>query len=93
MCYKLVDDKSRKIICRSVIQSATEPNTANLRVDPIKPRSPNTIHSTESNTMLDEMMIAADFDTPFSDDNKKDPVNSIPARTKTKTWQEIERSK
>ena len=43
--------------------------------------------------MLDEMMTMADFDTPFSDDNKKDPVDSIPASTKSKTWQEMERSK
>ena len=43
--------------------------------------------------MLDEMMTAADFNTLFSDVNKKDPVDSIPASTKSKTWQEIERSK
>ena len=43
--------------------------------------------------MLDEMMTAADFDTSFSDVNKKDPVNSILASTKSKTWQEMEQSK
>ena len=30
MCYKLVDDKTGKIINRSVIYFATEPDTANL---------------------------------------------------------------
>ena len=43
--------------------------------------------------MLDEIMTAADFDTPFSDVNKKDLVNLIPARTKSKTWQEMEKGK
>ena len=90
MCYKLVDDESGKIICRSVIQSATEHGTANLQVDPIEPLPPDAIHSTESDAMLDELMTAADFDTPFSDVNKKDPVDSIPAITKSKTWQEME---
>ena len=37
MCYKLVDDETGKIINRSVIHSATEPGTKNLRVDPIEP--------------------------------------------------------
>ena len=36
MCYKLVDDESGKIVCRSVIQSATELGTANLWIDPIE---------------------------------------------------------
>ena len=30
MCYKLVDDESGKIVCSSVIRSATEPGTTNL---------------------------------------------------------------
>ena len=30
ICYKLVDDESGKIICHSVIWSATEPGTTNL---------------------------------------------------------------
>ena len=30
MCYKLVYDNSGKIICRSVIRSATEPGTAKI---------------------------------------------------------------
>ena len=93
MCYKLVDDKSGKIICRSVILSATEPGTANLQVDSIEPLPPNAMHSIEPGAMLDKIMTAADFDTPFSDVNKKDPVDSIPASTKSTTWQEMERSK
>ena len=43
--------------------------------------------------MLDKLMTAAHFDTPFSDVNKKYPVDLIPVRTKSKTWQEMERSK
>ena len=74
-------------MCRSVIQSATEPGTANLRVDPIEPLPPDTMNSTEPDAMLDKMMTVVDFDTPFSDVNKKDPVDSIPARTKSKSWQ------
>ena len=30
MCYKLVDEESGKIICRSIIKVATEPGSANL---------------------------------------------------------------
>ena len=77
MCYKLVDEKNGKIICRSVIWSATEPNTAKLQIDPIKLLPPDTMHSKEPDAILDKMMKAADFDTPFLDVNKKDPVNSI----------------
>ena len=80
MCYKLVDDESGKIINRSVIRSATEPGTANLRVDPIEPLPP------DPDDVLDEMMSAADFGL-----SNVDPVDSIPASTKSKTWQEIER--
>ena len=43
--------------------------------------------------MLDKMMTTADFNTPIADGSKKDPVDSIPTSTKSKTWQEIERSK
>ena len=43
MCYKLVDDESSNIVCRSVIQSATEPGTDKLRIDPIKSLPPNAI--------------------------------------------------
>ena len=35
MCYKLVDGKNGKMVCRSVIRSATELGTANLRIDPL----------------------------------------------------------
>ena len=77
MCYKLVDDESRKVICRSVIRSATEPGTANLRVDPIEPLPPY------PDDILDEMMSASDFETPLS---SVDPVDLIPANTKSKTW-------
>ena len=35
MCWKLVDDVSGEIVCRSTICSAIKPGTANLQVDPI----------------------------------------------------------
>ena len=82
MCYKLVDDESGKIINRSVIRSATEPVTGNLRVDPIEPLP------TDPHDILDEMISSADFGTPLS---SVDPVDSIPASVKSKTWQEMEK--
>ena len=88
-----MNDESRKIIFHSIIRSATEPGTANLRIDPIGPLPTDAMHSTEPDAMLDEMMTLADFDTPYSDVNKKDPVDLIPAGTKSKTWQEMEQSK
>ena len=81
MCYNLVDDESGKIICPSVIRSATEPGTANLRIDSIEPLPSDT------DAILDEMMSTADFETPLS---TGDPVDSIPASTKFKTWQKME---
>ena len=81
MCYKLVDDESGKIICRSAIRSATEPGTANLRVNPIESLP------SDADAILDEMMSTADFETPLSN---VDPVDLIPASTKSKTWQEME---
>ena len=90
MCYKLVDDESGKIVWRSVICSDTEPGTANLRVDPIEPLRPDAIRNTEPDVMLDEMMTSANFETPLSNVNMVDPVDSIPASTKSKIWQETE---
>ena len=66
MCYKLIDDESGKTICQSVIRSATEPGTANLHIDPIKPLPSDSWHNTEPDTMLDELMTLADFETPLS---------------------------
>ena len=86
MCYKLVDEERGKIICRSVIRSATEPGSANLRIDPIEPLPP-------PDAILDKMMTAADFKTPTSSDNKKIPVDSIPASKDTLNWREMEQSK
>ena len=76
MCYKLVDEESGKIICRSVIRSATEPGTANFRIDPIKPLPP-------PDAILDEMMTAANYKTPISSDKEKDPMDLIPSTTDT----------
>ena len=81
MCYKLVDDESGKIICCSVIWSATEPGNANLRVDPIESLP------SDADAILDEMMPTADFEIPLS---YVDPVDSIPVSTKSNTWQTIE---
>ena len=81
-----VDEESGKIICRSVIRAATEPGSANLRIDPIEPLPP-------PDPVLDEMMTAADFQAPFSGDKKKVPVDSIPSTTDTLNWREMERSK
>ena len=53
MCWKLVDDDSGTITCRSVIYSAIEPGTANLPIDPIKPLPENAIPDTKEDTMLD----------------------------------------
>ena len=39
------------------------------------------------------MMTLADFETPFSDVDMEDPVNSIPASTKSKMWQEMEKDR
>ena len=86
MCWKLVDDVSGKIICRSTIHSAIEPGTANLQVDPLEP-IPDPVEPT--NQPLDNFMSLVDFDTPLSHTTKLGPVDSIPVNTKPKTWQDI----
>mmetsp|Transcript_834 Transcript_834/g.967 ORF Transcript_834/g.967 Transcript_834/m.967 type:complete len:170 (-) Transcript_834:104-613(-) len=86
VCYKLVEEESGKIICQSVIHAATEPGSANLRIDPIEPLPP-------PDAMLDEMMSTANFETPISSYKKKIPVDSIPLTTDTLNWREMERSK
>ena len=86
MCYKLVDDKNGKITCRLVIRSATEPGTANLYIDPTKPLPADTLHNTKPDAMLDDLMTLAYFETSLSHLNEKDPVDLIPASTKSKTW-------
>ena len=85
--------KVEKIICRSVIRSATELGTANFCVDLIKPLPVNALHNTEPNAMLDELITLTDFETPLSHLDEKDPVVLIPASTKSKTWRNMERSK
>ena len=90
MCYKLVDDESGKTVYRSVIWLATEPGTANLRVDPIEPLPSDATRNTKPDAILNEMMTCADFKTPLSNIDIIDPVDSIPASTKSKTWQEME---
>ena len=60
MCLKLVDDNSEEIISRSTIQSATEPGTANLQVDPIEP-VPDPIPEPDSTDQLDDFMSMANF--------------------------------
>ena len=39
------------------------------------------------------MMTLADFGTPLSDVNMDDPVDSIPASTKSRTWQEMKKDR
>ena len=39
------------------------------------------------------MMTPADFETLLSNIDMIDPINSIPASTKSKTWQEIEQDR
>ena len=93
MCYKLVDDKIGKIICRLVIRSVTEPDTSNLCVDLIEPLPPDAITYTESDVILDELMTLSDLEILFSHRNEKDPIGLILTSIKSTTWQEIERSK
>ena len=93
MCYKHVDDESGEIICRPVIRSVTEPDTANLCIDPVEPLPSNALHNTEPDAMLDELMTLADFETPLSHLDEKGLVDSILASTKSKTWQYLEKSK
>ena len=93
MCCKLVDDESGKIVCRSVIRLVTEPSTANLRIDPIESLPPDAIHSTKPDAMLDELMTIADLNIPLSHLNENDLVDLILVSTKSKTWQDMERSK
>ena len=71
MCYKLVDDESGKIICRSIIRLATKPGTTNLQVNPIKPLRPNAIINTEKDDMLDDFMLLVYFETPISQRDRK----------------------
>ena len=102
MCWKLLNDVSGEIVCRSTIWSVIEPSTANLQdnhleplKDPVKPTKldkPNKkIDSTGNKETLDEFMSLADIETPFSRSSEKGPVDSIPASTKSQTWQDIER--
>ena len=39
------------------------------------------------------MMTLADFETPLSDVDMDDQVDLIPASTKSKTWQEMEKDR
>ena len=74
-----------------------EPGTSNLQVNPLESKPDeldepkNKIESTKNEGILDEFMSLADFDTPFSRSSEKGPVDSVPASTKSQTWQDIER--
>ena len=54
MCWKLVDDNSGEIICRSTIRSAIEPCTANLQVDPLEPL-PKPVEDVATANILDDL--------------------------------------
>ena len=71
MCWKVVDDVSGEIICRSTIRSAVEPGTENLQVDPVEPRLEKCTelghdNGLLNNGLLNEFMSLAGFDTPYS---------------------------
>ena len=89
MCWKLVDNNSEEIICRSTIRSAIESGTANLQIDPLETFNP--IEDNLSANILDNFMSLADFDTPLSHTTMPGLVDSIPTITKSKVWQDIER--
>ena len=65
MFYKLIDDENGKVVCRSVIQSATKPGTTNLWIDSIQLLPPDAISNTEPDAILDKMTTLADFKTLF----------------------------
>ena len=91
MCWKLVDDNSGEIICRSTIRLAIEPGTANLQVDPIGPIPypiADPIENTNTSTILDDFMQLANFETSLSPSS---PIDTIPESTKSKLWQDVER--
>ena len=90
MCWKLVNDISEEIICRSTIRSAIEPGTANLQVDPLEPLV-EPVEPNKTDGLLDNFMSLADFDTPLLYTMKLGPVDCIPACTTSKTWQDIKR--
>ena len=59
----------------------------------IEPLPTDAILNTEPDAMLDELVSLAEFEPLISQRDDKDPVDLIPASTKSKTWQEMERSK
>ena len=61
MCWKIVDDVSGEIICRSTIRSAIELVTANLKVDPIEPRLEEILDTTEDNGLLSKFVSLANI--------------------------------
>ena len=90
MYWKLVDDNSGEIICRSTIRSTIEPGTANLQVDPLEPL-PDPIDDTKHDDLLDDLMSLANFNAPLSHTTKTSPVDYIPASKISQTWQDIKR--
>ena len=52
MCWKLVNDVSGEIVCRSTIRSAIEPGTTNLQVNPIEPNPEVKVESTENDKLF-----------------------------------------
>ena len=60
MCWKLVDDDSGEIICRSTIHSAIEPGSANLQVDPIN-SLPDPPILPDTSYILDEFYVVSKF--------------------------------
>ena len=88
LCWKLVDDNSGEIICRSTIRSTIEPGSANLQVDPLEP-IPKPVD--DAPDILGDFMSLADFKIPLSHTTLPGPVDLIPASTKSQVWQETVR--
>ena len=88
MCWKLVDDNSGEIVCRSAIRSAIELGAANFQIDHME-LLPNPIDGNDG--LIDNFISLANFKTPLSHTTLPDPVGSIPASTKSQVWQETVR--
>ena len=84
MYHKLIDTNSGNLICSSDICSATKLRIANLFVDPIKISPKDEIIDTGNDVIFDEFMSFTDFETPLSQLDWQDPVDTVPVITKSK---------
>ena len=63
MCWKLVDDVSGELVCRSTIRSAIEAGTAYLQIGLLE-SLPDSVEPSEL-TLLDDFISLANFKTPL----------------------------